>query len=1260
MSLLPFAVMIRRFFLTTTLAVLVVPGTAVAAEFQPVFLAVRSRDRVTPVGVKREHPIYNLTGWKRADGRVVHDVFDIGDVIVLDRPTVTAAAGVTRWHFTHDDIEIKAEVAGGRVQYSFMVNKPGQWSVAFAGAPAAALDTVIELFQPLVWNGRRLPEASFLIPDDICSIPGCLVQTAPGTVGIMADPRQFPYEMPNGRNRRFGVTVRNQQGMAQPLVFAPFPGSAEAALTAGESRSFSIVLVDDTRPLTATFEAVARQVCGFRDRRENTLTSLNRAFEAIVDFATGPAGRFDPANRAYSYPDSEGTVKNVSALHPLTLAMVTDDERLFHEQGIPILEYLLSREKFLFALSDETKSSQIPSRRLAGPAMPVSELAALHRITHGTNLYFLACAERLSAVDRTLNIDWVSPGGSWQSDLWLSRATGERTRLDMARTKAENAIAARIDRQPTDFAEAGTGTFFDYMLPPWKELYELWLETRDPRHLAAAHKAARQYAQLVWFYPAVPEDDVVVNERGFAPRRGRPDDPGLVPASRETVPAWRVSEQGLICEGNGTVARLAIYLATHAPLFMRLSHDTADPFLHDIARSAIVGRFAGFPGYHFNTQYSTAQEKADFTSHPLDELKVTTSMHYNHSLPMAALVLDYLFSDAYARSRGAIEFPAEFAEGYAYLGGRVYGKPGRFHDQKNVLPWMPKGLVTTDNVQVNYVAGRGEESLCVALMNQCDRPLEDVAVTIDLSRFARPSGMVVAEVWQDGVKMPATVPVEGGRIHVPIVPHGLTSLVIKGLVPMPTFQNKLWSQPGGGRGTSDLTVAMPCGSARAITLSFGERLSWVYAYVECRASDVKQVRLTIDHGGAVSHHTDDTYPFEFSVPDSPHDQPARVRFEIEDASGTVHRSDFAALSTSASLLDRAVEDQELIKSNGRLADIRNKGPNPYLEGFPPPRPFHEKYEVALVRNAAGLLVKAESEYERADAEVVRFLKSNYIPAIRKTMQLEESAISGVRPAARPAEADLEVHENVTYNVLGERALLLDLYTPKTRPAATLPVVIFVHGGGWLDGSHRTNRPVAMSLAKRGFACIAVEYRLGREARFPAAVWDVKAAVRWVRKNAAAYNLDPAVIIVAGGSAGGNIAGLVGVTNGDPRFEGDGQHRDVSSDVSGVIALDGAIGVVSGNWAAFPDKDPWLYNEAVPLFHMIERNQCPPLLFVKAGRPLSAWIEANIADSHSQHIHFRWPHAFECFDPSKDEIVDVLAGHVRNVATAERLQDSPTP
>jgi len=178
--------------LSITLIAAVFSTTAQQAEFEPRFLAIRSREQITPVGVKLSQPVYNLTGWKRKDGGVVRDVFDIGDVIVLDRPVVTRDDDAVRWTFAHEFLDLTAELVDRRLRYAFTAKAPGQWTVAYAGAPSTPLDEVVELFQPLVWNGRRLPDASFLIPDEICSIPGCLVQTKPGTVGVMIDPRQFP------------------------------------------------------------------------------------------------------------------------------------------------------------------------------------------------------------------------------------------------------------------------------------------------------------------------------------------------------------------------------------------------------------------------------------------------------------------------------------------------------------------------------------------------------------------------------------------------------------------------------------------------------------------------------------------------------------------------------------------------------------------------------------------------------------------------------------------------------------------------------------------------------------------------------------------------------------------------------------------------------------------------------------------------------------------------------------------------------------
>jgi acetyl esterase/lipase len=117
-------------------------------------------------------------------------------------------------------------------------------------------------------------------------------------------------------------------------------------------------------------------------------------------------------------------------------------------------------------------------------------------------------------------------------------------------------------------------------------------------------------------------------------------------------------------------------------------------------------------------------------------------------------------------------------------------------------------------------------------------------------------------------------------------------------------------------------------------------------------------------------------------------------------------------------------------------------------------------------------------------------------------------------------------------VIGYRPLELDLYLPSFD--GPTPVVVYVHGGGWQRGSRRDPPPLLDAdfydqIAAEGFAVAAVDYRLSGEARFPAPLEDVRAAVDWVRDNALAYELDAGRVFLWGDSAGGHLALLAALT-----------------------------------------------------------------------------------------------------------------------------------
>lgn len=163
------------------------------------------------------------------------------------------------------------------------------------------------------------------------------------------------------------------------------------------------------------------------------------------------------------------------------------------------------------------------------------------------------------------------------------------------------------------------------------------------------------------------------------------------------------------------------------------------------------------------------------------------------------------------------------------------------------------------------------------------------------------------------------------------------------------------------------------------------------------------------------------------------------------------------------------------------------------------------------------------------------------------------------PAARVPEG-VKAHRDLEYVANGHERNKLDLYVPE-KAEGPLPLIIWVHGGGWQNGSKDGCPPLRGGFTERGYAVASINYRLSGHAIFPAQIEDCKAAIRWLRAHAKEYNLDPKRFGVWGSSAGGHLVALLG-TSGDVKEFDKGAHLDQSSRVQAVCDFYGPTDFVT--------------------------------------------------------------------------------------------------
>lgn len=858
------------------------------------------------VAPKTDNIFLRLPYWKKsASADITADFFETTAPIVEKASSGKLTPGGIEWSFPANGsytltagLSLTSSINEPVITYRFTPKEEAWYSIGYTGMPELSPAKADGIWQPFVWQEKRFPEKSFLSTEDMCALPGTMVEKDGITYGVMADPRVIPYRLPDQPSGKikFGVLVRNQKGNAQPQIFSPVLGNPDSKLKAGETHTFQfrVFMYKGTQP--DAYIAVAKNMFNFRDYRKNVYTNLNKTIENMIDFQMDDVySRWSVDMKGYDYStDVANTVKNVSGLHPLSAAIITDNQGIYTRRALPIIEYLLSREKYLFAINKNITQQQ-PSSRMAGPAVEVSELAVLDIFYQGKSPVFSYFADSLSHTTRKLNLSKDSKGDDWPNLLSLYKMTGNTAYLEKAKQKADDYIKWRVDTKQTDFSDANTALsamFWTDFSPLWMELLDLYEVTREKRYLDASVVGAKQYMQYTWFYPVIPDSSIVINKNGISEYlcgEARREKIPPMPAPRQEVPAWRVSQIGLTPEASYTFSgNPAIFLANQAPHLLRLAYYTGDDFFRSVARSAVVGRYSNYPGYDINGEFNTVYSRPDYPLRYQHEVSYN-QFYYNHVWPQIAVLFDYLISDVYVSSNGAVNFPSEFAVGYAYLKSKVYGvHPGTFYGDKNVNLWMPKQVVKVDNEQANYLTAYGNDKFYIALMNQStDETDVEVAVNPDLVPVSL-NGSHTVRVWINN--SPAgTSELKGGKIKVHLSAKGITALAIDRVPVVTQFQQSAGDNKTVKPSQQTYRIAdSPFGKIRSAVISYA-RLSEAYIWLEASDEQVKKAVLNYRVNGQEkwSRLEDAGYPFEFSVPLQEKDSEIEWWIDAQKTDGTL-------------------------------------------------------------------------------------------------------------------------------------------------------------------------------------------------------------------------------------------------------------------------------------------------------------------------------------------------------------------------------------
>ncbi|MDJ0806826.1 MAG: alpha/beta hydrolase [Gammaproteobacteria bacterium] len=243
-------------------------------------------------------------------------------------------------------------------------------------------------------------------------------------------------------------------------------------------------------------------------------------------------------------------------------------------------------------------------------------------------------------------------------------------------------------------------------------------------------------------------------------------------------------------------------------------------------------------------------------------------------------------------------------------------------------------------------------------------------------------------------------------------------------------------------------------------------------------------------------------------------------------------------------------------------------------------------------------------------------------------------------------SDIIQSKDVIFKQVGNSKVGIDIYQPRGDKTPN-PLVLIIHGGYWKAGDKSVHAQQGIEFAEMGYTAASVNYRLSAKHKFPANIEDIYDSIKYLTKNAEIYNIDPDRIVVYGGSAGGHLAGFIGLA---ANTQGRSYNNGINPKAfKGIISLYGMHDLTLPIQADHPytqqyigatfDKAPGKYRDASPIYH-VDKNDPPVLLVhgsidgsvsVKNSDALSATLDANGIKYTYDRVE-GWSHAMDYFSP----------------------------